>query len=81
MARGWESKSIEDQQAQAAEKSSNPGPHFTPEQASRQRHRDGLLLSRQRMVQQLASTTDARKRDVWQQALKSLNEQLAKLAE
>jgi hypothetical protein len=81
MARGWESKSIEDQQAQAAEKTSNPRPLMTPEQASRQRQREGLLLSRQRVLQQLESTTDSRKLDMWRRALAALNEQLAKLSE
>ena len=80
MARGWESKSVEDQQAQASEKSTSHQPTLTPEQALRQREKEGLMLSRQRVLQQLEATTETRKRALWQQALAALNEQIAKLS-
>lgn len=81
MARGWESKSIEDQQAQAAEKTSNPKPHLTPAQAARQRQKDGLLLSRKRVLQQIETSADGRRRDMLQEALSALNQQLADLTD
>ena len=81
MARGWESKSIEDQQAEAFEKSSTSLPRMTPEQAARQRAKQGLLLSRQRVLQQLERVTDMRARTMLDQALAELNEQLAKLVD
>lgn len=81
MARGWESKSIEDQQAQASEKSSTSLPRMTPEQAARRRAKEGLLLSRQRVLQQLERVTDIRARTMLDQALAELNEQLAKLVD
>jgi hypothetical protein len=80
MARGWESKSVEDQQAQASEKSTPHRPTLTPEQASRQREKDGLVLSRQRVLQQLEATTDIRKRGLWEQALAALNQKITKLS-
>jgi hypothetical protein len=79
MARGWESKSIEDQQAQAAEKSTASLPRMTPEQAARRRAIEGLLLSRQRVLQQLERVTDIRARTMLDQALAELNEKLARL--
>jgi hypothetical protein len=81
MARGWESKSIEDQQAQAFEKSSTLLPRMTPEQAARRRAKQGLLLSRQRVLQQLERVTDIRARTMLDQALTELNENLAKLVD
>jgi hypothetical protein len=81
MARGWESKSIEDQQAQAWEKSSPSRPRMTPEQAARRRAKEGLLLSRQRVLHQLERVTDIRARTMLDQALAELNEHLAKLVD
>ena len=81
MARGWESKSIEDQQAQAFEKSAASSPRMTTEQAARRRAQQGLLLSRQRVVQQLERVTDIRACTMLDQALAELNEQLAKLVD
>ena len=40
MARGWESKSVEAQQAEASEKSSTPRSRLSPEQAANRRHRE-----------------------------------------
>jgi hypothetical protein len=54
MARGWESKSIEAQQAEAAETARVPKKRLTPEKASRQRELDGVQLSRKRVLRQLA---------------------------
>src|SRR5579863_7331068 len=72
MARGWESKSVEAQQADAAEKS---GPHrtpLTPLQAARQRELEGLRLSRQNLLQQLERAKDARHRRMLEDALAEL---------
>src|SRR5438270_7960607 len=40
MARGWESKSAEAQQAEAGEKPSTPRPRLSPEEAANQRQRE-----------------------------------------
>jgi len=72
MARGWESKSVEAQQADAAE---NPGPQrasMTPEQAARQRQLESLRLSCQNLLQQLERVRDPRHRRILEEALSEL---------
>jgi hypothetical protein len=79
VARGWESKSVEEQQAQAV---STPGPAklpLTPAQIASQRHKQGLLLSRQRVLQQLEAAQNPRHREILKTALADLDEQLARL--
>jgi hypothetical protein len=79
MARGWESKAVESQMesAQTEAKSSNHKP--TVEQKMARRERDGLLLARSRVMQQLESSTNERYRQSLQQALSELDEKIAKL--
>jgi len=79
MARGWESKSIEDQQAQAANKSAPRSAPLNPEQASRLRKIEGLRLSRQRISQQLDAADNPRHREMLEQSLLALDEQLRNL--
>jgi hypothetical protein len=79
MARGWESKSVEAQQDEATQQSSAPKPRLTPPQAARKREIESLGLSRQRVVQQLASACDPRYRGMLEAALASLDDQLRKL--
>ena len=72
MARGWESKSVEAQQADAAEK---PGPNrvaLTPPEAAREREFEGLRLSRQNILQQLECAHDPRHRRMLEEALAEL---------
>jgi hypothetical protein len=79
VARGWESKSVEEQQAQAASTPSPAKPPLTPAQIASQRHRHGLMLSRQHVLQQLQAAQNPRHRDILQSALADLDEQLARL--
>ena len=79
MARGWESKAIEAQQAEASEKGSTLRPKLTPQQAARQRRVDGLILSRQRVRQQLADAHDPRHRQMLEAALADLEQRLRDL--
>jgi hypothetical protein len=79
MARGWESKSVEAQQEQAAEKSAT-GPRLTPEEQERQRQKEGLVLSRKRVAEQLASTQNARYRELLTQSLAELDARIAALS-
>jgi len=79
MARGWESKAVEAQQAEASEKTSTSRPKMTPQQATRKRHIDGLILSRQRVRQQLAEVRDPRHRDMLEGALAELDRRLHEL--
>ena len=78
MARGWESKSVEAQQAEAEEKSTKPRLQLSPEQAARSREKEGLRLSRHRVAQQLQSTQNPRHRKLLEDALAELDERLSR---
>jgi hypothetical protein len=58
MARGWESKSVEDQVAEKAEASSNASNHRVAKaaQADRQRQRQALELQRERILDERTSS-------------------------
>ena len=59
MARGWESKNIEEQQAERA-RGERPAAQATPEEAERARRRQTLRLARARAVaDREAARTDA----------------------
>lgn len=79
MARGWESKSVEGQQAEALEERQRSHVRLTPEQAERRRKFEGLSLSRQRVLQQLEASHDPRHTQMLQQALADLDRQLRDL--
>jgi hypothetical protein len=76
MARGWESKSVEAQQAEASEKSAKPGPPMSPEEAARWRKKESLRLTRQTVIQQLEASTNARHRKLLQDSLADLDQKL-----
>ncbi len=78
MARGWESKSVEEQLAEAeSAREAKSGPYLEPAQADAQRQRDLLLMARNRIAQLLASTTNERYRNLLEQELTALDEKLA----
>jgi len=78
MARGFESKSVEEQQAEAKrEPASNQ--RLTPEEIEGRRKRDGLLLSRKNVQSQLNSVTNPVRREMLERALADLDRQLAAL--
>jgi hypothetical protein len=79
MARGWESKSVEDQQAEAAAPATKPKPQLTPEQLANQQKQQGLQLSRQRVLQQLQSAQNPNHRKMLEQALEDLDRQITRL--
>ena len=76
MARGWESKSVEAQQAEATETSSVPRVKLTPEAAARRRDRENLELARQRVLQQLESSQNPRHQKLLRDSLTDLDEKL-----
>jgi len=78
VARGWESKSVEEQQAEAAVPA-NTKPRLTLAEIAIQRRRQGLLLSRQHVLQQLEVAREPRHREQLQTALDDLDAQLAQL--
>jgi hypothetical protein len=76
MARGWESKSVEAQQAEAVEKHPRPNPPLTAEQALRRREQDGLRLARNRVLQQLQANLNPRHRKLLEEELAELDSKL-----
>ena len=75
MARGWESKSVEQQQEEATS-SQSLGKLLTPEQIVAQQKRQGLELSRQRILQQLKVASNPQHRSMLEGALAELDAQL-----
>jgi len=68
MARGWESKSVESQQAEEPK---------GEEKVDQRRH--GLEMSRRRIVKELESTKSPMRRASLEAALKHLDSELAKI--
>jgi len=79
VARGWESKSVAEQQAERLANSSEPNPRLAPEQLERQRKQQAIRLSRQRVLQQLQAAHHPRHREMLQAALAELDAQLSRL--
>ena len=78
MARGWESKSVEDQVAAAeAEKQNRSKPPLSTVERDRQSRRDGLLLSRAKLRRDLESASDARYRAMLERALAHLDVEIS----
>lgn len=79
MARGWESKSVEAQQ-ESAEPGRKPSrAKLTQEQIATERKRDGLLLHRTRVLNDLENCRDERYRKTLMDGLSYLETQLAAL--
>jgi uncharacterized protein YecE (DUF72 family) len=79
MARGWESKSIELQQSDAPERETKVRIWQTPEQIGKAREREGLLLSRTRILQQLQVAQNPRHQQMLRDAMSELDARLTKL--
>jgi hypothetical protein len=80
MARGFESKSVEAQQEEAARgRKSLSGPPPSAEQRARQERRQTLELSRKRAKSDLGRAAAPAHRRMLEQALEALDAQLAEL--
>ncbi len=80
MARGWESKSVEDQMSQAESDKRDRGKQaLTPAERERQTQRDGLRLSRARTLSALQTACDTRYRALLERTLAHVDEELARL--
>ena len=80
MARGWESKSVEDQISQKESQSNKPLiSKFTPDQVAQLRKREGLLLARTRTLSDLELARDDRHRALLQRTLAHLDSELVEL--
>jgi len=82
MARGWESKSVEDQIQEREEAASRTEsrPKLTPEEIQRQTRREGLLMVRTRTLMSLQSACDSRYRAHLERILADIDAQLLVLA-
>jgi hypothetical protein len=82
MARGWESKSVEEQvQEHQARGEENKKSQLTPEQLESRRKREILLLSRSRVQKDLQASQNPRHRHQLNSALADLESQIAELTE
>jgi hypothetical protein len=80
MARGWESKTIESQIETAQDDAlKRPRPVLTRVEADLQIKRQGLLLTRTRVLKDLANARNERYRNMLKAALGKLEEDLAAL--
>jgi hypothetical protein len=77
MARGWESKSVEQQQEEMADRRNAIHSSASPAEQLLARKRDGLLLSQKRLTQQLQAASNPRHRQMLQQALAEVDAQLS----
>lgn len=77
MARGFESKSVESQQADRFERGSHERP--SREEMERRGKRESLELSRRRVQSELAGSKSAVHRTALENALKYLDDELGKL--
>ena len=78
MARGWESKSVESQ-IEDADRSDRTEP-LTPEQREILRKREGLELSRRRVLHDLEAAGSPVRRTSLEHALAFLDEEIRKLS-
>jgi hypothetical protein len=76
VARGWESKSVEAQQAERDEARPPVGAELSPEERARRDRRRTLELARARAAQDLAAATRPAHRAMLQAALAALDTQL-----
>jgi hypothetical protein len=80
MARGWESKSVEEQMEAAAEAPSTAKPALSPQAAEKARQRQSLLLARAQVEHSLAQCQNERYRQMLEKALADLDARLDGLA-
>jgi hypothetical protein len=80
VARGWESKSVEEQIRSAREREGEVRLTLTPAQMEVERKRDSLLLQRRRVANDIEACTEDRYRKTLESGLAYLDSQLAILA-
>jgi hypothetical protein len=78
VARGWESKSVENQQADREQRGSADGP-ASPEEAARLERRRMLEMTRTRALADLASARSTAHRQMLEAAIRALDDQLRAL--
>lgn len=79
MARGWESKSVEEQQAEAMAPHSGVRQPLSPEQQAQRRQQEELALARKYLIQQLQTATNPLRRKMLEDDLAGLDARLTRL--
>ncbi len=83
MARGWESKAVEDQQHEAEERARRKlaaQEELTPEERARRERLDSLQLSRARTLTQLEQATRPAHREMLRRTLSALEAEIESLS-
>ncbi len=81
MARGWESKSVEEQQSEFNKPTAKGDSAATAESRERESQIQTLRLKRARVVEQLRQSENARFIELMQQELAYLDAELSRLAQ
>jgi hypothetical protein len=80
MARGWESKSVEDQIEEARRSQDEPDVHLqSPEERERERKVESLKLERSRLTEQLKRARSEAHQEMIRQSLKAIEEEITAL--
>ena len=80
MARGWESKSVEDQISDAeAEKAARSKPFLSPDEREQQTRKQSLLLSRSQILSRIKLARNPRYRAQLESALEHVENQLSQI--
>ena len=80
MARGWESKSVEDQMEEARRsQGASEGRVLTPEERARERRVETLKLERSRLTEQLKRARSEAHQRMIRQSLEAIEEEIATL--
>jgi hypothetical protein len=77
--RGWESKSVEDQQSQYAESRSHLDRKLAPDELAKRHVKDGLVLTRKGVIHQLEDAQNPGRRAMLESALSHLDDEIARL--
>lgn len=83
MARGWESKAVEDQQHEAEERARrklSADAELSPAERARRERLDSLQLSRARTLTQLEQATRPAHREMLQRTLRALEAEIDELS-
>jgi hypothetical protein len=81
MARGWESKSVEEQQSTALSTRKSARRQRTPEQVQRLTDRANLELARSKVVTEMKSSQNPRYQELLKAELQALEQRLAALSD
>jgi hypothetical protein len=77
MARGWESKSVEEQQNEFGKTSGEKRGPLSPDEEKRLLHRQSLELNRARVLEQLKRSQNPRYTELLNRELEQLDRELA----